>query len=94
MVDKDCNYSKNISSSNQSRRFLHTLHPTLPFVCLITVEETQILVSSLDGHETSHQRAEAKNPKCPCVELLLFLQPEVASICEVDEGERYTNYHR
>lgn len=61
-----------------------TLHPTLPFIRLFSVQEAEVFVCALDCHEADDEPATSKEGKNPGVVILLFFRPETSSIRKID----------
>lgn len=68
-----------------------TLHPALPFIGLFPVQESEILVCTLDCGETDGQEEEVEETKSPWIELFLFFQPEPRPVCQIYDCNRATH---
>lgn len=67
-----------------------TLHPSLPFVGLVAIEEPKVLVSSSNCRQSSRKRGQIQEAKRPWVELLLFLEPQSCPVRKIDYAHRST----
>lgn len=93
MVDEngDWGYGKDALETELMQRAVVnklTLHPTLPFIGLLSVQKAEILVRALDSGEADDQEEDVEEAKSPGIELFLFLQPQPRPVCEVNYCDR------
>ena len=65
-----------------------TLHPAFPLVRLLSIEESKVLVGSLDGPQSCEQSQDRQEGKEPGIELLLLFKPEARPVGNIHECHR------
>lgn len=88
MVDQDGDWGEgtDVSETDAMQRVVVnklTLHPAFPFIGLLSVQESEILVRTLDCGKTDGQEEDIEETKSPWIELFLFFQPEPRPVCHI-----------
>ena len=71
-----------------------TLHPALPLVCLVSIQNTLITVGTFDGQQPDRKTDEAQESKRPGVEVFVLLKPEATSVGQVYQSNRCADYQQ
>ena len=71
-----------------------TLHPTLPLIRLLAIQESEVLVFVLERSETGDETDQAQSSKDPRLELLLLLEPNGRPVGHEVEANNRTKYRQ
>lgn len=66
------------------------LHPSLPLVRLVAVQEAEVLLGRLHGHDAGDERDQAERAEGDRVVLLVFFQEQVGPIGDEEQASRET----